>query len=77
MICPLSEIKPGIPVRIKYIKPSPIRLQLYEMGFSVDSEIEIIRTAPFNDPLECEIEGDYCVGLRRSEASLIMVEDGN
>ena len=76
MICPLSEIPENKLVRIKYIKDSPIRLQLFEIGFSIDSKVEIIRTAPFNDPLECEIEGDYCVGLRRSEASLIMVEDG-
>lgn len=75
MVCPLSELEPGATAKVKYIKPSPFKMQLLEMGISEDSEIEIIKAAPFNDPLECKIEGVYCIGLRRSEASLIYVEN--
>lgn len=75
MVCPLSDLEPGIPVKVKYIKQSPFKMQLLEMGISINSEIEVIKTAPFNDPLECKIEGVYCIGLRRSEASLIYVEN--
>ena len=63
----------GSSYRIKYIKPSQIRLRLFEMGIFRNSRVEIIRSAPFKDPIEYRIN-DFYVSLRRSEASKIIVE---
>lgn len=73
MTCPLSDVEPGKKCLIKAIKPSTIRDRFFEMGIFKDAEIEVVRTAPLKDPLECKI-GNFYVGLRKSEASLIIVE---
>ena len=73
MVCPLSEVKPGIKCRIKSIKQNRLCTRLMEVGIFNNSEIEVIRTAPLKDPLECKV-GNFYIGLRKSEASLIIVE---
>ncbi|MCK5294532.1 MAG: ferrous iron transport protein A [Arcobacteraceae bacterium] len=47
--------------------------KLLDMGFVEGTEIEIVREAPFYDPMELKIH-NYNVSLRKSEASLIEVE---
>ncbi len=73
MDLPLSEIIPGKLYRIKYIKHNIMRQRLLEIGLFDDTEIEVIRKAPFNDPVEYKI-GNFYVGLRKAEASQIVVE---
>ena len=46
------------------------------MGFVDDTEIEVIRRAPLNDPIEIKI-GDFHIGLRKEEAKEIIVETLN
>lgn len=47
--------------------------KLLDMGFVPGSEIEVIRVAPLNDPMELKIH-NYHISLRKSEANLIEVE---
>jgi ferrous iron transport protein A len=47
--------------------------KLLDMGFVSGSEIEIVRVAPLNDPMELKIH-NYHISLRKSEAELIEVE---
>jgi ferrous iron transport protein A len=43
------------------------------MGIIDETEIEIIRKAPLNDPIEIKV-GDFHLGIRRDEAKEIFVE---
>ncbi len=48
------------------------RKKLLAMGVTPGTPFEIVRIAPFGDPVEILIRG-YLVSLRREEASLIAV----
>ena len=50
------------------------RKKLLAMGVTPGTPFEIVRIAPFGDPVEIMIRG-YLVSLRREEASLISVCD--
>jgi ferrous iron transport protein A len=69
----LLDIKSGNYCRVKYIKPNNFRPRLLEIGIVNDTIIQVIKPSPFKDPIEYKI-GDFFVGLRRSEASLIVVD---
>ena len=71
--CPLSLAKPGQKYRILYICENRYKYRLIQMGFVDDTEIEVIRKAPLNDPIEFKI-GDFHIGLRKEEAKEIIVE---
>ena len=43
------------------------------MGVVPGAEIEVVRIAPLGDPVEYRVRG-YRLSLRRSEATLVMVE---
>ncbi len=46
--------------------------RLLEMGLLEGVEVEVIRRAPFGDPLHVRV-GDYELSLRNSEAELVDV----
>lgn len=48
------------------------RKRILEMGFVAGKEVEVIRNAPLQDPIEYSLMG-YKVSLRRSEAELIEI----
>ena len=74
MSIPLTDAKPGSLCRIVSITADiRYRQRLLEMGIVDDVEIEVIREAPLFDPREYKI-GDFYLGLRKSEASKILVE---
>ncbi len=50
------------------------RKKLLAMGVTPGTPFEVVRIAPFGDPVEIMIRG-YLVSLRREEASLISVSD--
>jgi len=69
----LSELKvnqKGIIIKIR--GRGAFRRRIMEMGFIKGREVEVLRCAPFGDPVEYRIMG-YDVSLRLSEASLIDV----
>jgi ferrous iron transport protein A len=61
----------GTIIRIDIIGPA--RKRIAEMGLSKGTEVEMIRKAPMNDPIEFRVRG-YFVSLRKNDASLIRVQ---
>ena len=70
----LNEVKPGERCRIKELfMNGALTQRLLDMGFLRGTELEVIRNAPFADPLEVFIRGSH-VSLRHNEAKLLVVE---
>lgn len=70
----LSELCPGMKGRIAFVSgKGAIRKRLLDMGVTSNARIEVIRVAPFGDPIEIKIRG-YHLSLRKSEAEQIEVE---
>ncbi|MDP6977825.1 MAG: FeoA family protein [Myxococcota bacterium] len=47
--------------------------RLLEMGVMTGTEIEVVKLAPFGDPIEIELRG-YRLSLRKREAEQIEIE---
>lgn len=52
-----------------------IRRRLFDMGVTPGASILLRKKAPLGDPIEIKIRG-YELSLRKSEASLILLEVG-
>ena len=70
----LKIAKKGTETTIKRVNAEGVILQkLYDMGFVPGVKLQVLRSAPFNDPLQIKIH-DYLIGVRISEAECIEVE---
>nr|WP_048057957.1 ferrous iron transport protein A [Methanothermococcus okinawensis] len=70
----LSEVNPGTTVKIKKIDGDiDLKKRLLEMGFTIGTNIHVIKKAPLKDPVEVEVRG-YNISLRLKEAENIEVE---
>jgi len=70
----LRELKPGQKGKIaKVLAANPVNRRILEMGITKGAEVEVVRVAPFGDPVEIRIKG-YLLSLRKDEASNIFVE---
>ena len=70
----LSELKNGEDgVVVKILGHGAFRKRVMEMGFVRGRSVKVVLDAPLKDPINYEILG-YNVSLRRSEASMIVVE---
>ena len=49
------------------------RRRLLEMGFCNSAQVEVVRRAPFGDPIEFRLRG-YCLSLRNEQARNVIVE---
>jgi ferrous iron transport protein A len=74
MVLTLSKLFPGERATVQDVLASSpsIRLRLLEMGLTRGTPIEVIRFAPFGDPIEIALRG-YRLSLRRSEAETVAV----
>ena len=73
----LAELKNGDKAIILKVKGrGAFRKRIIEMGFVTGKQVIVIKNAPLRDPIEYNVMG-YNVSLRRSEAALIEVFDGN
>ncbi|MFM2135503.1 MAG: hypothetical protein RL021_903 [Bacteroidota bacterium] len=70
--CVLSELQPGKKALIESFTDFELSLKLLEMGFIPGETIEIIRTAPFGDPIAVGVSG-YMLSLRKKEAESVRV----
>lgn len=71
----LSNYKPGQKGKIVQICGDPdFRLRMMEMGFVRGADIEVVKYAPLNDPMEFIIKG-YHVTLRRDQAADILMNE--
>ncbi len=69
----LSELEPGEKAVIVGVNGAgAFRRRLIDMGMTKGSPIEVIRKAPFGDPIDFKIKG-YHLSLRKAEAKLIIV----
>lgn len=68
-----DELKKGMSAKITALLPSPQEERLSAMGCVPGTLIKLEFTAPSGDPIAFNVEG-YLLGLRRSEAQLLVVE---
>ncbi|MBN9503133.1 MAG: hypothetical protein BGO01_11665 [Armatimonadetes bacterium 55-13] len=62
-----SELKQGMRVRIVGIhNDSPEARRLKEMGMTVGTTLNVVKVAPFGDPVEIDLRG-YRLCLRKKE----------
>jgi len=72
-----SEITINNNYVITRVHPSPVSAKLAEMGCLPGSTIKLVLLAPLGDPLAFEINGDFLLSMRRTEAALIEVTSNN
>jgi len=71
--CALDQLAAGERGVVAHLSCEPsIARRLMELGLIPGAEVEVIRRAPFGDPLEITVRGVH-LWLRRSEASRIDV----
>jgi Fe2+ transport system protein FeoA len=72
----LDQLRPGQTGRLVFVGGSAALVQrLAEMGFLAGALIRMVRTAPFGDPLEVDIDGCF-LSLRKADARAIEIADG-
>ena len=71
----LDELKPGENGTIKKLSiKDKLGQRLMDMGIYPGLTLNVVRNAPFEDPMEVEIDG-YFISLRHDEALFIEVEN--
>lgn len=71
----LEELNPGKKGKvIKITGCEDIRQKLYDLGIIPGEVVEVLQDAPFGGPIKIKVH-DYCLALRRKEASCIFVEE--
>lgn len=71
----LANAKPGDRCVVLEIAPEPAEMKsrLYALGVIPGSALEILRFAPFGDPMQVKV-GSSFISIRRSEADIIKVD---
>lgn len=71
----LRDIRPGQSGRVIAITGcEDIKQKLYDLGIIPGVKVEVIQDAPFGGPIKLKVH-DYCLALRKKEASCILVEE--
>lgn len=71
----LSELSPGERGRVARVGGAgPVAERLAAMGITPGAVVEVVRRAPLGDPVDVLVRG-YHLSLRKSEASLVVVEE--
>ena len=74
-----KTIKPGLRAKISGLKQELIgerrqlRQQLLAMGLTPGTEFEVVRFAPFGDPIQIKVRG-FLLGLRRIEMDTLQFD---
>jgi ferrous iron transport protein A len=68
----LASLRPGQKGTIVSFTDYALSLKLMEMGCLPGEEIEVIRIAPFGDPIAYSVAG-YVLSLRKDEAATVMI----
>jgi Fe2+ transport system protein FeoA len=70
----LSDLAKGVKAKIAAVNGSgAISRRLMEMGMVPGAPVQVIKSAPFGDPLEIRVRG-YNLALRIKEAQMIEVQ---
>ena len=71
----LSEANSGDRCIVLEIAPEPaeLRSRLYALGVIPGALLEILRFAPFGDPMQVKVGGSF-ISIRKAEAKIIQVK---
>lgn len=70
----LNQIRIGSLVRvIKVHGEGALRQRILDMGLTKNTEVKVLKMAPFGDPIEMTVRG-FQLSLRKSEAASVEVE---
>jgi len=70
----LSQLKPGESGTVTALRgDGAIHQRLQEMGVIEGVAIEVVRVAPFGDPIEIRVQG-YQLSLRKAEAAFVQLD---
>lgn len=67
----LKEMHPGQSGVIAHIDAAGMR-RLFDLGFFPGAAVQVVRNAPFKDPMECTVDGRR-VSVRRAEVDGVEV----
>lgn len=71
----LSQLEIGKSGMVTFVAgEGKLRRRLFDMGITPGTEIFVRKKAPLGDPIEVTLRG-YEVALRKTEASLVTVEE--
>ena len=71
----LSQLEIGKSGTVTFVAgEGTLRRRLFDMGITPGTEIFVRKKAPLGDPIEVTLRG-YEVALRKTEASLVTVEE--
>jgi len=69
----LTNLPIGNDARVTAVNGTgPVTRRLMEMGVIPGAAVQVVKTAPFGDPIEIRVRG-YSLAMRRSEADAIDV----
>ncbi len=72
-IVPLSELHPGQKAILQAIEaPTALAHRLMALGLVPGTEVEVVRTAIFGDPMEVRVRG-FRLALRKRDAQFLKV----
>lgn len=69
----IAHLKRGEKALIKHFNENEVPLKLLEMGCLPGNHVEMIQSAPFQDPIYLNINGTH-LAIRRETAQHIIVE---
>lgn len=73
-ICRLDELEVGRRGRVVAVNgPPELRRRLLEMGFCNAARVQVVRRAPWGDPIEFHLRG-YHLSLRGEQARCVQVQ---
>lgn len=68
----LHDLRPGESGEILGYKPGAVADRLMEMGMLPGSKVQVVRIAPFGDPMDLKIRG-YHLSIRKTDAARIRI----
>lgn len=69
----IADLKIGETAIIQSFTDEAMSLKLLEMGCLPNTEVKLCAIAPLGDPI-CIKVCDYCLSLRKAEASLVLIK---
>ena len=68
----LQDLRPGESGTILGFESSAVTDRLMEMGMLPGSKVQVVRLAPFGDPMDLKVRG-YHLSIRKSEAAQVRI----
>ena len=69
----LNDVSPGSSVRLRrHHSTGAVRQRLMDLGLMPNVDVEVVRCAPLNDPIELRLDATD-ISLRRREAATIEI----